>query len=75
MWLTPHTATKGLPITIGHHLRRFRTQQPDRRSSLRKPRQPHSSVRLRDPGQGQQLPIPADDGAPPDVGGRAEVHA
>ncbi len=75
MWLTPHTATKGLPITIRHHLRRLRPQQPDGGSPVPKPGQPHSPLRFRDPGEGQQLPIPANDGTTLDVCGRAEIHA
>ena len=35
----------------GHHLRRLRTQQSNRRCPLRKPRQPHSFVRICDPGK------------------------
>ena len=42
---------KGLPITIGHHLRWFRTQQPDCGSPVQSTWQPHRAVRLREQGQ------------------------
>ena len=51
---------KGLPITIGHHLRRLRPQQPDGGNTLQSPRQPDSPYRLRKPRKGQQQPEPAD---------------
>lgn len=42
---------KGLPITIGHHLRRLRPQQPDCGGAVQSSGQPHRSLRLREPGQ------------------------
>ena len=54
---------KGLPITIGYHLRRFRLQQPDSGNALQSPRQPDSPYRLRKPWKGQQQPELADGGA------------
>lgn len=56
---------KGLPITIGHHLRWFCPQQPDRRSAVQSPGQPHRSVRLREPWQKRPQSVPPDDGACP----------
>ncbi len=75
MWLTPHTATKGLPITIGHHLRGLCPQQPDGGDPIPKPGQPHRPLRIRDSREGQQFPIPANDGATFDVSGRIKIHA
>ena len=54
---------KGLPITIGYHLRRFLAPEQNRRGPLRRPWQPHGALRLRQPGQREQ-PVLADDGAP-----------
>ena len=56
---------KGLPITIGHHLWRLRPQQPDCRSAVQSPGQPHRSVRLREPWQKRPQSVPPDDGACP----------
>ena len=54
---------KGLPITIGHDLRRVCAQQPDGGNAVQSPRQPDSPYRLRKPRKGQQQPEPADGGA------------
>ena len=51
---------KGLPITIGHHLRRLRTQQQDRRRTFPFPWQLHGPVRLRQPKQRGKQPVPPD---------------
>ena len=54
---------KGLPITIGHHLRRLRTQQPDGRGAVQGTRKPHSSVWIGEPWKKRSQSKPADDGA------------
>ena len=54
---------KGLPITIGYHLRRFRPQQPDRRGAVQIFGQPHGAVRLGEPRKERSQPVPPDDGA------------
>ena len=51
MWLTPHTAPKGLPITIGYYLRRLCAKQPDGKHSGRKPGKQNRPVRHRDQGE------------------------
>lgn len=66
---------KGLPITIGHHLRRLCTQQPDRRSAVQSPGQPHRPLRLGEPWQERSQPEPADDGARPADARRAKIHS
>lgn len=53
---------KGLPITIGHHLRRFFASEQNSRCPLRRARQQDGTVRLRQPGKREQ-PVLADDGA------------
>lgn len=50
MWLTPHTATKGLPITIGYHFWRFRAKQSDSEYALREPGEQNRSVRYGNQG-------------------------
>ena len=64
---------KGLPITIGHHLRRLFAPEQNRGGPLRRPWQPHGALRLRQPGQGEQ-PVLADDGAPAHDARRIEIH-
>lgn len=59
----------------GHHLRRLCTQQPDRRSAVQSPGQPHRPLRLGEPGQERSQPEPADDGARPADARRAEIHS
>lgn len=53
---------KGLPITIGHHLRRLFAPEQNSRRTLRRPRQQDRAVRLCQSGKREQ-PVLADDGA------------
>ena len=59
----------------GHHLRRLRPQQPDRRSAVQSPGQPHRPLRLGEPWQERSQPEPADDGARPADARRAKIHS
>ena len=54
---------KGLPITIGHHLRRLRTQQPDGGGAVQGARKPHRSVWIGEPWEERPQPESANDGA------------
>ena len=56
---------KGLPITIGHHLRRLRAEQPDGGDALQSPRQPDGFDRFCQQGKGQCKPELADGRARP----------
>ena len=53
---------KGLPITIGHHLRRLLAPEQNGGRTLRRPRQQDRAVRLRQSGKREQS-VFADDGA------------
>ena len=63
---------KGLPITIGHHLRRFLAPEQNGGRPLRRPRQQDCPVWICQPGEREQ-PVLADDRVSAAYGRRAEV--
>ena len=54
---------KGLPITIGHHLRWLRSEQPDSRSVVQGTGEQNSSLWLCEPWKERSKSESADDGA------------
>lgn len=54
---------KGLPITIGHHLRWLRTKQSDSGSAIQGARKPHCLVWIGEPWEKRSQPKSANDGA------------
>ena len=66
---------KGLPITIGHHLRWLRAQQQDRRRTVPLLGQLHRPVRLRQPEQRRKQPVTPNGRTGAYDAGRAKVDS